>query len=153
MRRLFRRYKELKIKDHPFNTEYEYEMFPMKIKKRIFVSFFMYDKEGKNKPHCHVHIWKKGKGYKKELYHIAIRLDKPEFYHIDELGMLDNKEYLKSIIKLFSVIIDTRIRKISIWYFLIGMYCVSSTNKPVKIPKQIPDYTKLYDVINQKVKK
>ena len=108
----------------------------------------MYDDEGKNKPHCHIRIWKKGKGYKKELYHLAIRLDKPEFYHIDELNMIDNKEYLESVIKLLQTIINTGVRKISIWYFLIGMYCVSSTNKPVKIPKEMPDYTKLYDNIN-----
>lgn len=153
MIRLFRRYKELKIKDHPFNTEYEYRMFPMKIKKRIFISFSNYTNEGKIK-HCHVRIWKKGKGYKKELYHVALCLDKPEFYHVDELGVLDNKEYLESVIKLLSVKLKHRFGDDeTIWNFLSNSWNLNSSNKYIKTLDKMPDYTKLYDVINQKVKK
>ena len=180
MIRLFRRYKELKIKDHPFNTEYEYRMFPMKIKKRIFISFSNYTNEGKIK-HCHVRIWKKGKGYKKELYHVALCLDKPEFYHVDELGVLDilyyltllihqhdkpefyhvdelgvldNKEYLESVIKLLSVKLKHSFGDDeTIWNFLSNSWNLNSSNKYIKTLDKMPDYTKLYDVINQKVKK
>lgn len=153
MIRLFRRYKELKIKDHPFNTEYEYRMFPMKIKKRIFISFSNYTNEGKIK-HCHVRIWKKGKGYKKELYHVALCLDKPEFYHVDELGVLDNKEYMESVIKLLSVKLKHSFGDDeTIWNFLSNSWNLNSSNKYIKTLDKMPDYTKLYDVINQKVKK
>lgn len=148
MRRLFKRYKELKIKDHPFNTEYEYRMFPMKIKKQIFVSFSNYTNEGKVK-HCHIRIWKKGKGYKKELYHVAICLDKPEFYHVDELGVLDNKEYLESIIKLLSVKLNHNFGDDeTIWKFLSNSWNLNSSNKFIKVLDKMPDYTKLYDNIN-----
>lgn len=149
MRKLFRRHKELKIDEHDYGGWEEYEMFPMKIKKRIFVSFFMYDNDGK-KPHCHVRVWKKGKGYKKELYHLAIRLDKPEFHHVDELGMLDNKEYLKSIARLFSMkleIYGTGKYEL-VWDFLWMAWNFPSASKTVKVPKEMPDYTKLYDNIN-----
>lgn len=61
MKKIFKRHKELKISEHDYGGWEEYEMFPMKIKKRIFVSFFMYDNDGKT-PHCHVHIWKIGDG-------------------------------------------------------------------------------------------
>ena len=61
----------------------------------------MYDDEGVF-PHCHIRIWKKYGENRKELYHIALRLDKPKFHHVKELGILDNKEYLKEISLLSS---------------------------------------------------
>jgi len=111
----------------------------------------MYDKEGKNKPHCHVRIWKKGKGYKKELYHIAICLDKPEFYHVDELGVLNNKEYLESVIKLFSVKLNHIFGDDeTIWKFLSNSWNLNSSNKFVKVLDKMPDYNKLINYIKDK---
>ena len=131
----------LKIKEH--DEDDAYEMYAMKIKKDVFVSFIMYDDEGLF-PHCHIRIWKKDGENRKELYHIALRLDKPKFHHIEELGILDNKEYLKEIINLLEKDLDTISYKSTIWKFLVSTWNFTIRNWKVNQKwLKIPDYRKL----------
>ena len=129
----------LKIKEH--DEDDAYEMYAMKIKKDVFVSFIMYDDEGLF-PHCHIRIWKKDGDNRKELYHIALRLDKPKFHHVKELGILDNKEYLKNVIDLLNLEMKEPVE--TVWEFLLSSWNFTIRNWKVN-PRRltVPDYRKL----------
>ena len=103
----------------------------------------MYDDEGLF-PHCHIRIWKKDGENRKELYHIAIRLDRPKFHHVKELGILDNKEYLKEIINLLEKELETTITHSTLWEFLLSSWNFTIRNWKVNPRRlKIPDYRKL----------
>ena len=131
----------LKIKKH--NEDDAYETFPMEIEEDVFASFIMYDDEGLF-PHCHIRIWKKDGEDRKELYHVAIRLDKAKFFHIKELGVLDNKRYLKKIINLLETKIDDDSSFESLRRFLLCSWNLTSWNHKVNSKKiKIPEYRKM----------
>ena len=131
----------LKIKNHDENDAYE--TFPMEIEEGVFASFIMYDDEGLF-PHCHIRIWEKDGEDRNELYHVALRLDKAKFFHIKELGILDNEEYLKEIISLLEKNLGTLSYESSLWEFLFDSWNFSLKNKKVNLEKiKIPDYRKL----------
>lgn len=131
----------LKIKKH--NEDDAYETFPMEIEEDVFASFIMYDDEGIF-PHCHIRIWEKDGEDRNELYHFALRLDKPKFFHTKELGVLDNKRYLKKIINLLEKNLETLSYESSLWEFLFDSWDFSLKNKKVNLEKiKIPDYRKL----------
>ena len=135
------RHISLKIKKH--NEDDAYETFPMEIEEDVFASFIMYDDEGIF-PHCHIRIWEKDGENRNELYHIALRLDKPKFFHTKELGVLDNKRYLKKIITLLEKNLETLSYESSLWEFLFDSWDFSLKNKKVNLEKiKIPDYRKL----------
>ena len=135
------RHIKLKIKNH--NEDDAYEIFPMEIAKNVFASFIMYNDEGLF-PHCHIKIWKKDAEDRNELYHIALRLDKPKFFHVKELGVLDNKRYLKKIINLLEKNLETLSYESSLWEFLFDSWDFSLKNKKVNLEKiKIPDYRKM----------
>ena len=135
------RHIKLKIKDH--NEDEAYEVYPMNISKDIFVSFIMYDDEGLF-PHCHIKIWRKVGEKRDELYHIAIRLDKHKFFHIKELGILDNKKYLGEIIKLLENRLDTLSYESSLWEFLFDSWNFTLRNRKVNPRRmKIPNYRKM----------
>ena len=115
----------------------------MEIEEDVFASFIMYDDEGIF-PHCHIRIWEKDGENRNELYHIALRLDKPKFFHTKELGVLDNKRYLKKIITLLEKNLETLSYESSLWEFLFDSWDFSLKNKKVNLEKiKIPDYRKL----------
>lgn len=129
----------LKIKEH--DEDDAYEMYAMEIKKDVFVSFIMYDDEGLF-PHCHIRIWKKDGENRKELYHVALRLDKPKFHHVKELGILDNKEYLKNVIDLLNLEMKEPVE--TVWEFLLSSWNFTIRNWKVNPRRlKIPDYRKL----------
>lgn len=129
----------LKIQNHHENDAYE--MYAMKIKKNTFVSFYMYDDEGIF-PHCHAKIWKKDGKNRKVLYHVAIRLDKPEFYHVKELGIVTDKFYLKSLITLLNLELENPTE--TVWEFLVSSWNLTLRNRKVNPNKiVIPEYEKL----------
>ena len=135
------RHISLKIKKH--NENDAYETFPMEIEEDVFASFIMYNDEGIF-PHCHIRIWEKDDEERNELYHIALRLDKPKFFHTKELGVLDNKRYLKKIINLLEKNLETLSYESSLWEFLFDSWDFSLKNKKVNLEKiKIPDYRKL----------
>ena len=135
------RHIKLKIKDH--NEDDAYEIYPMNISKDIFASFIMYDDEGLF-PHCHIKIWRKDGEKREELYHIAIRLDKNKFFHIKELGILDNKKYLEEIIKLLENRLDTLSYESSLWEFLFDSWNFTLRNRKVNPRRmKIPNYRKM----------
>ena len=132
---------KLKIKDH--NEDEAFEVYPMNISKDIFVSFIMYDDEGLF-PHCHIKIWRKVGEKRKELYHIALRLDKLKFFHTKELGILDNKKYLEEIIKLLENRLDTLSYESSLWEFLFDSWNFTLRNRKVNPRRmKIPNYRKM----------
>ena len=135
------RHISLKIKNHDENDAYE--TFPMEIEEGVFASCIMYDDEGLF-PHCHIRIWEKDGEDRNELYHFAIRLDKPKFFHTKELGVLDNKRYLKKIIKLLKKNLETTINNESLWWFLLSSWNLTSWNRKINPFKlKFPDYRKL----------
>ena len=131
----------LKIKKH--NEDDAYETFPMEIEEDVFASFIMYDDEGIF-PHCHIRIWEKDGEDRNELYHFALRLDKPKFFHTKELGVLDNKRYLKKIINLLEKNLETTINDESLWWFLLSSWNLTSWNQKINPFKlKFPNYRKL----------
>lgn len=135
------RHIKLKIKDH--NEDEAYEVYPMNISKDIFASFIMYDDEGLF-PHCHIRIWRKDGEKREELYHIALRLDKPEFFHTKELGILDNKKYLGEITKLLENKLDSLSYESSLWKFLFDSWNFTLRNRKVNPRRmKIPNYKKM----------
>ena len=140
MRKMVRHIK-LKIKDH--NEDEAYEVYPLNISKDIFASFIMYDDEGLI-PHCHIRIWRKDGEKREYLYHIALRLDKPKFFHIKELGILDNKKYLGEIIKLLENRLDSLSYESSLWEFLFDSWNFTLRNRKVNPRRmKIPNYRKM----------
>ena len=135
------RHISLKIKNH--NENDAHETFPMEIEEGVFATFIMYDVEGLF-PHCHIRIWEKDGEDKNELYHVALRLDKPKFFHTKELGILDNKRYLKKIIKLLEKNLETTINDESLWWFLLSSWNLTSWNRKINPFKlKFPEYMKL----------
>ena len=129
----------LKIKEH--DEDDAYEMYAMEIGNNVFVSFIMYDDEGLF-PHCHIRIWKKDGENRKEFYHVALRLDKPKFHHVKELGILDNKEYLKNVIDLLNLEMKEPVE--TVWEFLLSSWNFTIRNWKVNPRRlKIPDYRKL----------
>ena len=135
------RHIKLKIKDH--NEDEAYEVYPIEIENNVFVSFIMYDDEGLF-PHCHIRIWRKDGEKRKELYHIALRLDKLKFFHTKELGILDNKKYLGEIIKLLENKLDEYSVSENLWKFLISSWNFTLRNRKVNPRRmKIPNYRKI----------
>lgn len=137
---MFKIYKKLKLEDH--NEDYAYELFPIKIKNDLIISFFIYDEEGKNKPHCHLLIWKsKNDSSKEVLYNTAISLIDNRYYH-EELDTLPD-DLLKSINDAFNIKLEDLSYECNVWKFLCKTWNFNSDNKHFKIPKKMPDYTKI----------
>ena len=62
----------------------------------VFADSFIFI-EPNEKPHIHVRIYKRNYSDYIDLYHLSIRLDKPKFYHIKEMDMINDIRVLKTL--------------------------------------------------------
>lgn len=121
------------------HDEYELRAFTFSFNNtEISVSIYLFD-EVDSDPHIHVHVWSGSKD--NEICHLALRLDKAEFYHIDSMKV---PQHISRIVTFIDDVLKSQIESDETTYeFLCEYWNDSAINKKFTIPDMKPDYRKL----------
>lgn len=121
------------------HDEYELRAFTFSFNNtEISVSIYLFD-EVDTDPHIHVRLWSGSKN--NEICHLALRLDKAEFYHRDSMNV---PQHISHIITFIDDVLESEIDiQITTYEFLCEYWNDSAINKKFTIPDTKPDYRKL----------
>lgn len=121
------------------HDEYELRAFTFTFNNtKISISIYLFD-EVDSDPHIHVHVWSGSKN--NEICHLALKLDKAEFYHTDSMKV---PQHISYIITFIDDVLKSEIENnVTTYEFLCEYWNDSAINKKFIMPDVKPDYKKL----------